>query len=234
MTGSSTTPNTAPNPREHSSNWLYDIERLKNDGSNFQNWSSQTRLILRNRGLWRIVDGSETAPPATDINKNAEGEQGEWDAQAQILLTLESDPYTGVSAAVTAKEAWDGLHARYRGTTMQVAALQLAAIFHASLADDSPFESQINSILERWRILQSLSITLDESVIAIAIIIALPEAYSTLKSILLSQSTAPKIDSVKNSILAEEQVRMATTGATAIALKANIKGKPSQGKQDAK
>src|SRR4051795_5377194 len=117
---------------------------------------------------------------------------------------------------------------------MQVAALQLAAIFHASLVNDSPFESQINSILERWRILQSLSITLDESVIAIAIIIALPEAYSTLKSILLSQSAAPKIDSVKNSILAEEQVRKATTGATAIALKANVKGKPAKGMQDAK
>ena len=34
---------------------LYEIKCLKDDGSNFQIWSSQIKLVLENRELWEIL-----------------------------------------------------------------------------------------------------------------------------------------------------------------------------------
>jgi hypothetical protein len=129
--------------KDRASNRLFDIDHLKNDGSNYQIWSSQMRLILQNRNLWGIVDESEPSPPANDPQL-ADWQAREWDAQAQILLMLETDPYTGVIAAATSKEAWDSLHNRYLGTGLQTAALHIAAIFQTKLTDDELLEAQIN------------------------------------------------------------------------------------------
>ena len=45
---------------------LYEIKCLKDNGSNFQIWSSQIKLVLENCELWEIVDGTETAPAQSD------------------------------------------------------------------------------------------------------------------------------------------------------------------------
>jgi hypothetical protein len=50
------------------SNWLYDVPLLKNDGSNFQTWKHCTELVLLSRSLMPIVNGTETEPAATDTN----------------------------------------------------------------------------------------------------------------------------------------------------------------------
>jgi hypothetical protein len=52
-----------------------------------------------------------------------------------------------------------------------------------------------------------------------------PDSYATLRSIILSQSETPKVQTVKNHILAEEQIRVAAASSSAIALKTQAKGK---------
>jgi hypothetical protein len=202
-----------------------DINCLKNDGSNFQIWSSQLKLILRNRELWGIVDGTETIPAQSDATAHKDWKKRELDALTQILLTLEPEPYTAVIAIESPKEAWNSLVDRYQETGLHIVVPQLIAIFQTKLSDEEPLETQINSLVERWCILTTNGIRLDEGVIAIAIVTALPDSYSTLRSIILSQSSIPKIQTVKNQILIEEQIRTAAANSTAIALKAQTKGK---------
>jgi len=43
----------------------FDLPMLDDDGDNYDLWSKVLTLALRNRGLWPIVNGSETAPDAT-------------------------------------------------------------------------------------------------------------------------------------------------------------------------
>src|SRR6202035_5325759 len=51
------------------------------------------------------------------------------------------------------------------------------------------------------------------------------DCYATLRTVILSHSDALKIQNVKNIILAEAQIRAVAASSTAIALKAQMKGK---------
>jgi hypothetical protein len=55
------------------------------------------KLILETRELWEVVDGTDAAPAQTDSGYK-DWRKRELAARAQILLTLEPDPYTGVIA----------------------------------------------------------------------------------------------------------------------------------------
>ena len=210
-----------------SSRHLYDVAPLRNDGSNFQTWKFRTELILTNRQLWGIVSGSEPKPPTTDADAFTDWEKREREARVQILLTLEDDPLNGVTSTTTSKQAWDSLLERYQGKGAQSIVLQIGALFQAKLSDESALESQLNTMTNHSHVLASLGIKLDDSIIAAAMILALPDSYSTLRSVLISNTDKPTVDAVKNSILAEERSR--GTSVPTMVLKAQIKGKPKQG-----
>ena len=43
----------------------FDLPILEDDGYNYDLWSKVLTLALQNRGLWPVVNGSETAPDGT-------------------------------------------------------------------------------------------------------------------------------------------------------------------------
>lgn len=63
-------------------------------------------MILDVRGLWELVDGTQTtAPDATaDPNGYADWLARDKEARAQITLTLKDEPLSGVLHASTAAE----------------------------------------------------------------------------------------------------------------------------------
>jgi hypothetical protein len=81
----------APTPTAHTSNWLYDVPMLKNDGLNFQTWKHRTELILMSRGLIPIVKGTKKEPDGSDVDTLNNWRTCELDAQVQIQLTLEEE-----------------------------------------------------------------------------------------------------------------------------------------------
>ncbi|KAI0362968.1 hypothetical protein BV20DRAFT_907861, partial [Pilatotrama ljubarskyi] len=44
------------------SNCLFDIAKLKDDGSNFPMWKFQLQMILETRKLWDIISRTERCP----------------------------------------------------------------------------------------------------------------------------------------------------------------------------
>jgi gag-polypeptide of LTR copia-type/Domain of unknown function (DUF4219) len=204
---------------------LYNITPLQNDGSNFQTWKFRMELILGNRDLWGIVSGAEPRPENAHATTLKNWLKREREARAQILLTLEDDPLNGIASTSTSKEAWDSLVERYEGKGAQSIVLQIGALFQTRLADEEPLESQLNAMASRGHILSSLGVPLDDSVIASAMVLALPDSYSTLRSILISTNDKPSTTAVKNSILAEERSRQITTTVPSIALKAQAGGR---------
>ena len=206
----------------------YDITPLKNDGSNFQTWKFRMKMILRSRKVWDIVTGTRVKPDPSDAAALAEWEEHEMDALTTIVLTLEDDPLNGVASLQTSKEAWEGLSARYEGKGAQSIVLLIGALFQEKLDDEHPLETQLNTMIHRSQILASLGIKIDESVIAAAMILALPDSYSTLRSILTATFDKPETEKVKNSILAEERSRLSAGSVSATVLKAHMKGKPQQ------
>src|ERR1700731_2026822 len=131
-----------------------------------------------------------------------------------------------MASTMTSKQAWDSLLECYQGKGVQSIVLQIGALFQGKLSNEELLESQLNVMVNCSHILTSLGIHLDDSIIASAIILALPESYSTLQLILTSTSNKPIIDSVKNLILTEEC--SCITRGPMIALKAQFKGKPKK------
>jgi hypothetical protein len=50
----------------HTSNRLYDVPPLKNDGLNIQMWKHRTKLVLQSRGQMGIIEGTEKELAAMD------------------------------------------------------------------------------------------------------------------------------------------------------------------------
>jgi hypothetical protein len=210
------------------SNQLYDVPLLKNDGSNFQMWKHRTKLVLQSCGLMGIIEGTEKEPAATDPDAVLDWKTRELDARVQIQLTLEEEQLSGVMSAITAKDTWDHILRRLQGEGKHSIALIIGKLFHNTLSDETPLETQLNSMLQLGYNLHALRQTLDDSLIAIAMIISLPDSYSTLHSILMATDLKLSTKKIKTSILQEELLCKGTSTSTALQMRVQKKGDKGQ------
>ncbi|OBZ71294.1 Retrovirus-related Pol polyprotein from transposon TNT 1-94 [Grifola frondosa] len=214
MTDPKTAPPTAPTAttaasttHAHQSSRLFDVTHLKDDGSNFQTWKYRIMKILDQRGLWDIASGAEKDPGVGDVTLQASWVNRDKEALIQITLTLDDEPLSGVIHVSHAAEAWDKLNARYEGKGKQTIAYLIGELFRDTLSDDSPLEPQLNAMVHKSHILTSLGQKLDDSLIAIAMVISLPSSYSTLRTILMSTQDKLSSDNVVTQVLNEEKSR---------------------------
>ena len=167
------------------SNRLYNIPSLEDDAANFQTWKYRIETVLDIRGLLPIVDGSLTCPTVTSPPSE---ELTRWlrmdkEAKAQICLTLKDEPLNGVLHIATSKEVWERLCSCYEGKGKQTQAYLIGEIFRSTFTDESPLEPQLNALRHKAHILTSLGLKLEDLLIAIAMVISLPESYSILRMI---------------------------------------------------
>jgi hypothetical protein len=82
--------------------------------------------------------------------------------------------------------------------------LTIGELFHNTLSDETPLEPQLNTMLQLGYNLHSLGQQLNNSLIAITMMISLPDSYSTLDSILMATDLKQTSESIKTSVLQEE------------------------------
>ena len=164
------------------------------------------RKVLIVRHLWKIVEGTEVRPTG-DPDAEPEWDDRNEEAHAQITLTLKDKPLNGVLHTTLASDAWKKLCERYEGKGKQSIAYLIGELFHGTLLDDSPLELQLNTMRQKAIVLALLGQTLDDSLIAIAMVISLPPSYSTLQTILMSTSDKIMIEGMISQILVEEKSR---------------------------
>jgi hypothetical protein len=151
-----------------------------------------------------IIKGTETEPAATDTNAVKVWKTCELDAHVQIQLMLEEEQLTGVMSTKDTKETWDHILRRLQGKGKHSIALLIGELFRSPLSDESPLKPQLNAMLQLGYSLHSLGHKLNNSLIAITMIISLPDSYSTLRSILMATDLKLTTKSIKTSILQEE------------------------------
>ena len=93
----------------------------------------------------------------------------------------------------------------YEGKGKQIQAYLIGEIFQSTFMDTSPLELQPNALCHKAHILTSLDLKLVDSLIAIAMVISLPESYSTLRTILMLSEDKLSPDSVTAQVLIEEK-----------------------------
>jgi hypothetical protein len=210
------------------SNRLYDVPLLKNDGLNFQTWKHRTKLVLQSCGLMGIIEGTEKELAAMDPDAVLDWKTHELDARVQIQLTLEEEQLSGVMSTIMAKDTWDRILRRLQAEGKHSIALIIGELFCNTLSDETPLETQLNSMLQLGYNLHALGQTLDNSLIAIAMIISLPDSYSTLHSILMATDLKLSTEKVKTSILQEELLCKGISTSTALQMPVQKKGDKGQ------
>ncbi|KAJ8580825.1 hypothetical protein M405DRAFT_698838, partial [Rhizopogon salebrosus TDB-379] len=83
--------------------------------------------------------------------------------------------------ATSAEEIWKKLSERYEGKGKQTIAYLIGELFRGTLSDESAMETQLNTMRQKAYVLKSLGQPLDDSLVAIAMVISLPPSYSILR-----------------------------------------------------
>ena len=101
----------------------------------------------------------------------------------------------------------------------------IGELFRNTLSDESPMEPQLIAMRQKSHVLKSLGLTLEDALVAIAMVISLPESYSTIRTILMSSEDKLSPDTVVAQVLIEEKSRKNSTAQTALVAQTGRKGK---------
>ena len=103
------------------------------------------------------------------------------------------------------------------------------------LLDDTAMESQLNLMRQKANVLKTICQPLDDSLVAIAMVISLPTSYLTLRTILMAADDKLTMDMVINQGLIEERSQK-LPGQTVLSAKVTSqtkgKGKAKSGKKE--
>jgi hypothetical protein len=215
---------------------MFDIPFLDDSGSNFAFWRFRIRMVLELRDLWTLVDGSKAKPDEkADATGYADWISKDREARAQITLTLKDEPLNSVLFATNAKDCWDKLMECYEGKGEQKIVYLIDEVFRSTISESKPLEPQINALICAANTISNLGLSLDDKLLAFALISSLPSSFSTLKTILsTTKPTDLTIKYVKSQVILDEQrrVRESGVGATAYFVKAAKKGKKKDNQSD--
>ncbi|KAI0510499.1 hypothetical protein KFK09_011101 [Dendrobium nobile] len=90
-------------------------------GKNYNQWSIQMRVLYQSQELWEIVESGFQEPEVErDLNQRLlqelkENRKKDRKALFFIYQAVDEIIFERISTAKTAKEAWDTLHASYKG-----------------------------------------------------------------------------------------------------------------------
>ena len=83
------------------------IEKL--NGLNYRSWKYNIKLVLMERGLWKIADGTETKPETTDEKVKKAWDLRSDKAYSLIALSVEKDIQVHITSFTDAHRAWTTL-----------------------------------------------------------------------------------------------------------------------------
>ena len=128
---------------------VYDIPALDDIGSNYDDWKFRISTVLKLRGLFGIVKGTEKCPPEVAMDPkdqvtvtaaNDRWQTRNYQALAEIILTLKKEPLRNVKRYQLASEIWDYLEDHYEGKGQHTMAWLLGDVFRTTLVDTVPME----------------------------------------------------------------------------------------------
>ena len=94
----------------------WSIDKL--DGSNWMTWKFQVRHLLLAKGLWGVVDGSETLPEDSSAQVRAEFEKKEQKSLSTIALAVSTPQLYLIASCEKPKDAWDALRNHFERKTL--------------------------------------------------------------------------------------------------------------------
>ena len=165
----------------------FKIEKL--NGRNYQSWKYNMKLVLMEKGLWGIADGSEVkVEVAADADaKTKTASEKDWKlrsdkAYSLIALNVEPDIQIHITGTSNAKEAWNLLQKHFEVVSVSHI-VRLSRRFYAAVMQEEDdlldFITKMTSVAQELRELKE---DISEKKFATTILGALPESYESFLS----------------------------------------------------
>ena len=159
------------------------LEIKKLDGSNFQSWKFNAKLVLMQRGLWSLVSGSEEAPVATATDKK-EKEIKEYSLRSQkayslIALSVCENLQIHVVDTVDPKTAWDNLEKQFNFVSITQTVRVNRKFYAASMEEGGNLIEHITYMTSLSHRLKEMGEYVNDKKFATVLLGSLPESYDT-------------------------------------------------------
>ena len=178
------------------------------NGSNYQTWKFNVKLILMERGLWGIVSGTETAPVATETNKQ-EKEIKEFllrsqKAYSQIALNVKQEFQVHVVNTDDPKVAWETLKKHFEFVSVTHIVRVNRAFYASKMAENGNLMDHITHMTQLAEQLREMKEEVSPKKFAVVVLGSLPDSYDTFLTSLNARSAAElSWDDVKPALIEE-------------------------------
>jgi hypothetical protein len=181
---------------------LYQVAPLT--AANFTTWKYRLQLILKDRQLWKYVDGS--TPEPVDAGQRAQWEEKDQQAFSQIALTVSDSVVGHVRNARTSAEAWTKLCSVFEQRGLAAQVFLRRKLVNVKLNGGGSMLDHINTVRELSEQLNAIGAPVSDGELAITLLGSLPDRYDPLIISLESRSAQDvTFDGVAARLLAEER-----------------------------
>ncbi|XP_055905018.1 uncharacterized protein LOC129940649 [Eupeodes corollae] len=172
------------------------VEKLKGR-ENFDVWKIAAKSYLVIRGLWDCFENEldAAATPvqiATDLK-----------AKSELILLLETQNYSYIADALSAKSAWDSLTNAFEDTGLSRKVDLLKQLVELKLNECDSMEDYVNKMVMTSLKVKKAGLKIDDEVVASLMLAGLPADYKPLVMAVENSTKILTCDAVKTLLLQE-------------------------------
>jgi gag-polypeptide of LTR copia-type/Domain of unknown function (DUF4219) len=184
---------------------MHSIEKL--DATNYHAWKHKIRMVLIDKELWDVVDGSEEEPTTSNATKTKAWQKMNDKALATISLSVKDSELVHIRTCKKATEAWKKLAEVYEAKGLVRRLFLRRKFFSVRLQDGKSMQDHINEIMTLAEQLDAIGATVSDEDIAMTFLCSLPDSYENLIVALESRADNLTAEFVRTRLLQEEARR---------------------------
>ena len=176
------------------------IEKL--DGKNWSTWKFQMKHLLLAKGLWGLVDGSNTLVDEATAAVRAEFEKR---AFSTIVLAISTPQLYLVTSCERPQQAWKELRDHFERDTLANKLFLKKQYFRLEMKEGTSIEKHLKHMKELTDRLAAIGAPIAEEDQVVTLLGSLPKSFSTLVTALESRGDDISLNYVQQALVHEEQ-----------------------------
>jgi hypothetical protein len=204
------------------------VEKLSD--SNYSMWKFRMQMLLEDKDLWEIVEGTSTTP--SDFEEAKAYDKLQRKALLLIVTNVSDQQAAHLKKCKTGKEAWDKLQEVHESKTIANQLYCVQRFLHISMADGEDMMSYITRVEDAAAALENIELQVSEKWVMLILLGGVTNAYGGLRTTLEAFSTL-SLEECKAKLLHEELRRHKTDDEVETAFRGVNRGAKGAGKSDA-
>ena len=181
--------------------WVID----KLNGKNWSTWKFQMKHLLLAKGLWGLVDGSETLAEEANAAARADFQKKSQRTFSTIVLAIGTAHLYLVTSCEQPGEAWNELKKHFERDTLTNKLFLKKQYFRLEMTERTSIEKPLKHMKELTDRLAAIGAPIDEEDQVVTLLGSLPISYATLVTALESRGDDLTLNYVQQALVHEEQ-----------------------------